>query len=302
VENRRVLLIIDEAQNLPRKTLEEIRMLSNLESEKHHLLQIILVGQPELKSRLQEKGLQQFVQRISVHCHLNALSKDEIREYIGHRLDVAGGSKQELFTEGALESITLYSHGIPRLINILCDTALVYGFADGIEIIERKTIEQVLKSREAGGVFSESAHGREEYTRIGPEEGEISQNGEWRSPALEERIKRLEGTLFTLQQELNSLRKEREIKDTIVLELLKMIKDSMESRRKLIAWTAKVKQKLENNKSKIVREEQNKATSLGIEKTNPKLKEYAGKEIQKEEKKHGFFFRLRDKKNPASER
>ena len=96
-ENSRVLLIIDEAQNLSAETMEEIRMLSNLEAEKHHLLQMILVGQPELKHKLQRKELRQFAQRVTVSCHLNGLNKEEVDKYIRHRLKVAGAEDADIF-------------------------------------------------------------------------------------------------------------------------------------------------------------------------------------------------------------
>ncbi len=89
----RVVLIIDEAQNLTNDTMEEIRMLSNIETEKHHLIQIILVGQPELKFKLQQSNLKQLAQRVTVHCHLKGLEKDEVKEYINHRLEIGGGNR-----------------------------------------------------------------------------------------------------------------------------------------------------------------------------------------------------------------
>ena len=153
-ENKRVVLIIDEAQNLTPEVLEEIRMISNLEAEKHHLIQIILVGQPELKYSLQRKDLEQFVQRVTVHCHLGGLNREETEQYIHYRLKMAGAVNQDIFQKDAVETIHQYSGGIPRLINILCDTALVYGFADSLEMIGGKVLDDVIKEREAGGMFS----------------------------------------------------------------------------------------------------------------------------------------------------
>ena len=143
-EKKRVILIIDEAQNLSSKTIEAIRMLSNLESEKEHLLQMILIGQPNLKDKLRQKELRQFVQRVTVHCHLNALNEEEVNEYIHHRLRVAGSKNPELFSKEAVSVVSAYSRGIPRLINVVCDTALVYGFADGFKTIDRKLIRDVV--------------------------------------------------------------------------------------------------------------------------------------------------------------
>jgi general secretion pathway protein A len=151
---KRVILIVDEAQNISPATMEEIRMLSNLETEKHHLLQIILVGQPQLKETLRREDLVQFAQRVTVHCHLDGLSDDEVQNYIQYRLQIGGANNPDLFHPEAIASISEYSRGIPRLINILCDTALVFGFSDGAEIIDKKTIEDVIKNRDDGEIFS----------------------------------------------------------------------------------------------------------------------------------------------------
>lgn len=129
-EGRRTLLIIDEAQNLSVRTLEELRLLSNVNSERDVALQTLLVGQPELRLKLGGPDLRQLAQRIAVDFHLNALSLREADAYVRHRLRVAGGS-EEIFNRKAIEMIHRHSGGIPRLINRLCDLALVYAFADG---------------------------------------------------------------------------------------------------------------------------------------------------------------------------
>lgn len=123
-----VVLIVDESQNISLKMLEEIRMLSNLETEKTKLLQIILVGQPELKEKLNSPALKQLRQRISVRFHITPLAKDEVAEYIDHRLKVAGSNGQIEFTEEAVNSIFSYSGGIPRLINVVCDKSLLLAY------------------------------------------------------------------------------------------------------------------------------------------------------------------------------
>ncbi len=145
---RRVVLMIDEAQNLPLATLEELRMLSNLETQKEHLIQMILLGQPDLKAKLRRKGLEQFVQRVTVHYHLRSLDREETAAYIRHRLHVAGGDNPELFTPQSVHRVFEASQGIPRLINILCDGALVYGYADGLSRIDEATVLQVIQERE----------------------------------------------------------------------------------------------------------------------------------------------------------
>ena len=148
-----VVLIIDEAQNLSSETLEEIRMLSNLNDEKQPLLHIILLGQPNLRDRLNQKNLEQLRQRISVHYHLDPLDYEDTIRYIKHRLQKAGGQNPDLFMPDALDSIYQNSQGIPRVINIICDTALVYGFAEGAEQITQSIIESVIEERTKGGLI-----------------------------------------------------------------------------------------------------------------------------------------------------
>jgi general secretion pathway protein A len=146
-EKRRVVLVIDEAQNLPSATFEEVRMLSNLESEREHLIQIILSGQPQLKARLEQGDLEQFVQRLSVQCYLGPLDERETEEYILHRLDVAGGKGRRIFDKEAIQAVANYSRGIPRMINVLCDTALVYGFGEGKRIVDTTLVEEAWKAK-----------------------------------------------------------------------------------------------------------------------------------------------------------
>ncbi len=148
---RRVLLIIDEAQNLDREALEEVRMLSNLQTDDQGLLQIMLVGQPELGSKLMSPELVQLNQRITVAYHIPALSREEAGEYIGYRLEKAGG-RPDLFTKEAVDLIFKSSGGIPRTINIICDTGLVYGFSDELHEIDAGVIRQVIEDREGMGL------------------------------------------------------------------------------------------------------------------------------------------------------
>ncbi len=127
---RRTVLILDEAQNLSREVLEQIRLLTNLETTKHKLLRIILVGQPELRALLARPDLRQLAQRITARYHLPPLDRRETAAYIGHRLRVAGG-REDLFTGGARRVVYHHSGGIPRLINILCDRALLGAYSRG---------------------------------------------------------------------------------------------------------------------------------------------------------------------------
>ncbi len=126
----RPVLIIDEAQNLSAELLEEVRMLSNLETAQTKLLQIILVGQPELRSKMAAPDMVQLRQRISINCHLDPLNRMETEEYILHRLEVAGNRNAVVFAPEAINIIYSYSRGVPRLINIICDFLLLSAYAE----------------------------------------------------------------------------------------------------------------------------------------------------------------------------
>ncbi len=140
---RRTLLILDEAQNLSVDVLEELRLLSNVNSEKDLVLQILLVGQPELREKLVRPELRQFAQRVSVDFHLRPLDRTETRAYIRHRLKVAGGDV-DLFRPDAIEFIYARTKGVPRLVNHLCDFALVYAFAEQRKDIDAELVSQVV--------------------------------------------------------------------------------------------------------------------------------------------------------------
>lgn len=126
---RRVLLIVDEAQNLSNKVLEEIRMLSGVETTKEKVLRIILAGQPELNDKLNAAGLVQLAQRIRLRFHLTALSKTDMSAYIQHRLEVAGSQGRQIFDPETFPLVYRYTGGVPRLVNTLCDTAMMAAFA-----------------------------------------------------------------------------------------------------------------------------------------------------------------------------
>ena len=127
---KKVVLIVDEAQNLSTKVLEEIRLLSGIETHKEKVLRIILAGQPELKETLDSPSLKQLLQRVRLRFHVGPLSEDDISEYIGHRMAVAGRAENDVFGEDCFDVIYIYTGGIPRLVNTLCDTALLIAFAD----------------------------------------------------------------------------------------------------------------------------------------------------------------------------
>jgi general secretion pathway protein A len=149
---RRTILIIDEAQNLASDALEELRMLSNINTDKQQFLQMILVGQPQLKELLRAPQLLQFAQRVSSDFHLRPLNHREVSEYIDFRL-MAVGARSKLFTDDSCKIIADTSRGIPRTINILCDTALVYGFAAGAGSITAELVDTVIQNKASFGVL-----------------------------------------------------------------------------------------------------------------------------------------------------
>ena len=146
--NRETVLIIDEAQDLTDELLEQVRLLSNLEMDNRKLLQIILLGQPELRARLNNPRLRQLRQRITVRYHLSPLSRYEVIQYVQHRLHVSGGNGTPYFTRTALWRVYHYSQGIPRLVNAVCDKALLAGFVQQRERIDFRMVGQAVRELE----------------------------------------------------------------------------------------------------------------------------------------------------------
>jgi type II secretory pathway predicted ATPase ExeA len=146
---RRVVLVIDEAQNLEPQGLEQLRMLSNVNTDQEDCLHLMLLGQPELWRRLRSPELLQFAQRIAADYHLGPLDAEEAKHYIQHRLAVVGGAP-ELFADDTYHTIWERTKGVPRLINILCDTALVYSFADQKTAVDLGVIQSVIEDKHLG--------------------------------------------------------------------------------------------------------------------------------------------------------
>ena len=145
VAGNNLVLIVDEAQNLKPSLLEQIRLLSNLETEKDKLLQVVLVGQPELNDRLNLYDLRQLRQRVMVRYHIGPLDNDEIKNYIDYRLEIAGSTRPEgkiEFNDEAIDTISRFSGGTPRLINMICDRALLAGFVSGTNHIDFNIIKK----------------------------------------------------------------------------------------------------------------------------------------------------------------
>ncbi len=145
---RRCILVIDEAQNLSMEGLEELRMLTNVNSNKDELLQLVLVGQPELREMVLRPELRQFAQRVVANFHLPGMDKETVAAYISHRLKIAGGQGNE-FTKQACEKVWEVSGGIPRLVNQLCDFSMVYAASGDEKLVLSSTVDQVVED----GVF-----------------------------------------------------------------------------------------------------------------------------------------------------
>lgn len=171
-EGRRTLLIIDEAQNLSASTLEELRLLSNINADKDQLLQMILLGQPELQHLISRPDMRQFAQRVAVDFRLLPLEADEVEGYIRHRLAIAGRS-EPLFTSSACRAIARISGGIPRSINVLCDTAMVYAMALEASRIDAAVIWEVVKDRREYGVFDDPADAEKYAVKQGAGDGAV---------------------------------------------------------------------------------------------------------------------------------
>ncbi len=140
------VLVVDEAHHLSAEILEEVRLLSNLETDDDKLLQIVLVGQPELNEKLDSIGLRQLKQRIAVRTHLRSLNAEETDRYIQQRLQIAGGSFPDpLFPPDTIEAVYHHSHGLPRLINTICDNALVIAYARRLPTVTPDVVEEVAK-------------------------------------------------------------------------------------------------------------------------------------------------------------
>jgi general secretion pathway protein A len=156
-EGKITVLIVDEAQNLNDRALEELRLLTNINADRDQLLKIVLLGQPELLELLSQPRLSQIAQRVSVEYHLEPLNRLDTRHYIHHRLEKAGGIAA-IFSDKACDMVYCLSGGVPRLINTLCDYALVYGFAHGLQKIGFPAVLESAKGRRLGGINHHDRH------------------------------------------------------------------------------------------------------------------------------------------------
>ena len=213
---RRVLLVVDEAQNLPVQSLEELRMLSNFQIAEAPLLQSFLLGQEEFRATLQEPGMEQLRQRVIASCHLNPLNEVETREYIEHRLRLVGWQGDEpRFGAEAYAGVYRHTQGVPRRVNVFCDRLLLYGFLEELREFSVETVEAVGREltqdepasgpRAGGRSLLRVSHALEE--RLAELEQAVEallQNPEWQDVQLERltrRVQQLEPTVHALQQQ-----------------------------------------------------------------------------------------------------
>jgi general secretion pathway protein A len=258
--NKRVLLIIDEAQNLSDEAMEEVRMLSNLQSDDQILLQIMLVGQPELQKRLRQPGLSSLTQRIAVQYHLAPLATDEVKQYIAYRMEKAGGTAG-IFEPAALDLIARTTGGIPRAINLLCDAALVYGFGYELKTIGVPVIEQVIKDKGGLGLITEQGEDACETEsgddRVG---GHLSQ----RLEALEAKLQRLHVQVEWQTREVE--RRGEGFKDELVTSLNRLLKTERTKHEALLAKHARLAERYQTLKANgNGRETQQSSTDAALE-------------------------------------
>lgn len=244
-QGKRVLLIIDEAQNLSREALEEIRMLSNLQSDDEMLLQIMIVGQPELRNKLQDPNLTQFAQRVAVSYHLSPLTHEECSDYIAYRLQKAGG-EGNIFAPEAVDLIFEASGGIPRTINLLCDAAMVYGYADELRVIDETLVGHVIEDKGGMGLFLE---GKKTETGSGapaadPKFADIAFLD--RVATLEKQVDRLESRLDSMFDMLMS--RETDFRNEMADRIRELLDAERKKNEQLLFAYGKLKMKLDRQK------------------------------------------------------
>jgi len=266
--NYQPVLLIDEAQNLTPELLEEIRLLSNLETDRTKLLQIILVGQPELRDTIKLSELRQLRQRISINYHLTPLHYEEVGEYIRHRLKVAGNEQAFKIDEKMIDTVYKFSRGIPRLINILCDYGLITAYVEGKEHVTTDIIKAVASDLKEYDYWNENKAQSEKKGEISTH-GKVVENYEEDLSAIALKIIKLEKKVDSLIEELSNLSNrcetlEREIKslknradDRKIIEHLNHLEEKIVCRilmrvadentiPTIIERIAKIEQKIEN--------------------------------------------------------
>jgi len=259
----RVVIVIDNAHDLKSEAMEELWMLSNLESESFHLIQVILVGKPEFEYLLRRKDLQKFAQRITMRCHLENLSMAETGQYIRHRLEVAGAPNPDIFHKEAAESVYKYSNGNPHLINIPCDTALVDGFADNQERINKAVIENVTDEKTGGGLFPAAEKSKETGSSSPPAKSPIPAPSGAMPSNIEERIVRLESLANSIDNKLDILLKRKGGQDRTVVELNKMLMESLKRHGNTLKQFRSYREQVNKGKKSIAEAQKGKRSRSG---------------------------------------
>lgn len=227
-QNKKVLLIIDEAQNLSNQVLEELRMLSNLQTDTEMLLQVIIVGQPELEKKIKSPELEQFAQRIAVSYHLDTLDLQETKAYIQHRVQQAG-RPSVLFSDKFIKRVYDITNGIPRTINRLCDASLVYGYADGIQHIDVDTIDKVMEERGGMGIITKT---------------EPAIQGHDNEMDLNDRVTSMEAALAMIKKEVeHTVFKEERLRNQLIIKFKKILAAEKNKYNKLAEQYNQLKEK-----------------------------------------------------------
>ncbi|MBE0596578.1 MAG: AAA family ATPase [Desulfuromonadales bacterium] len=201
---RQPILIIDEAQNLTPQLLEEVRLLSNLEGDDFKLLQIVLVGQPELRRKIALPELRQLQQRIAIRCHLRPLGREEMEEYILHRLECAGNRQAVSFGEGTLDVLFRHSRGVPRLVNTFCDFLLLAAFAESTRDLTLALVEEVI-GEAAEGSWAEPAKAPAEPPAAKPELEKLAQRLDTHEKVLKKLMRHQEGAASRQADQIDRL-------------------------------------------------------------------------------------------------
>ena len=198
-EGKRVLLIVDEAQNLPLESLEELRMLANFELNGKQLFQSFLLGQDQFRQILQQGAMEQVRQRVTATYNLRALDCDETQAYILHRLKTAGWNHGPEFKDEAFAAIYQFTKGVPRIINSLCDRLLLYGFLEELHIIDGKSVQTVVKEIEKDQLVN-SDDKPKQLLPSNPKKTLLSARSMASGEVLEERVQHLENSVESLKQ------------------------------------------------------------------------------------------------------
>jgi putative secretion ATPase (PEP-CTERM system associated) len=242
-QGKRVVLFVDEAQNLSREAMEEVRMLSNLSTDSKLLLQIILVGQPELRLAIQQSEFKQLAQRIAINYHLKGLENDEVGQYIKHRIQQAKGKNSDLFDPAAVELIYEYTEGTPRMINVICDACLVYAYADEEERISKEIVEQVIEDRgEEWGTNQQESGSTSEPLRANIDS--TGGNLEASLNQIKQLVNRLELRVDALEKD--RLNQDQSAKDEMMGWLEKRLEKSHEETKKYYFLSARKQKEVES--------------------------------------------------------